>query len=65
MIWALCTSLAAAVRDFASRLISVSSSVVKVRNLICFGIQPSVFWEGYFTPIWRENHCFFFSCQGA
>ena len=56
MIWARCTSLTAAVQDLASRLISASSSVVKVRNMIVLACGPPYFLEGCVTPIWRENH---------
>jgi hypothetical protein len=41
--WALCTILSDSLRDFASRLISTSSSFVNVRNAIRFGISSSVF----------------------
>jgi hypothetical protein len=39
MIFALCTKRADSVRELARRRISLASSVVKVRNLIIFGIS--------------------------
>ena len=45
---ALWTNLIGSLRDFANRLISVSSSFVNVRNAIRFGISSSCFPRGLF-----------------
>jgi hypothetical protein len=43
MTRARCTNLIGSLRDFASRLISCSSSFVKVRNMIRLGMLSSCF----------------------
>jgi hypothetical protein len=49
MTWARWTIRIGALRDFARRLISCSSSLVKVRSLIRFGILSSFTQENNFN----------------